>query len=55
MVRTASSFTIKLFELFEIQTLHYGIDNTNRVIFRDVLIGIEQKKQPVVVTVIFCM
>ena len=55
MVRTTSFFTVQFFELPQVKTLDYGIDNAYRITFSYILIRIQQKKQPVVVTVRFCM
>jgi hypothetical protein len=55
MVGTPAPFTVQFFELLEVKALDNGIDNTHRVVFRYIFVGIQQKKQPVVVTVRFCM
>jgi len=55
MVGTTAFLLIQLFELFQVKTLYYGIDNANRIVFCYILVGVQQKKQSVVVTVRFCM
>ncbi len=55
VVGTPAPFTVQFFELLEIKTLNYGINNAHRIVFRDIFIRIQQKKQSVVVTVRFCM
>lgn len=55
MVGTPAPSTVQFFELIEVKTLNNGIDYSHRVVFRYIFIGIQQKKQPVVVTVRFCM
>ncbi len=55
MVWTAATLTVQFSELLEVKTLDNSIDNTHRIVFRYVFIGIQQKEQSVVVTVRFCM
>ncbi len=55
VVGTPAAFTVQFFELPQVKTLDNGINNAYRVVFRYIFIGIQQKKQPVVVTVRFCM
>ena len=45
---------VQLFEILEVKTFYYGIDNAHRIVFRDILAGIHRQKQSVVI-VIFCM
>ena len=44
MVRAAATLTVQLLKLLKVKTLDNGIDNAHRVVFRDGLVGIQQKK-----------
>ena len=55
VVGTALALAVQFLEILEVKVLDYGIDNAHRVVSRYIIAWIEQKKQPVVVTVGFCM
>ncbi len=55
MVRAAATLTVQFLKLPKVKTLDNGINNAYRIVFRYVFIGIQQKKQSVVVTIRFCM
>ena len=55
VVRAAAALPVQFFELPQVKTLDHGVNNAHRVVSGYILVGIQQKKQPVVVTVRFCM
>ena len=55
MVRASATLTVQFFEITQVKTLDNSVNEAHRIGFRDILIGIQQKKQPVVVTVRFCV
>ena len=54
MVGATAFLLVQLFEILEVKTFYYGIDNANRIVFGYILVRIHRQKQSVVI-VIFCM
>lgn len=54
MAKKEKSIAIQFFELLEVKSLNYCINNAHRIAFRDILAGVHRQKQSVVI-VKFCM
>ena len=48
MIRTAAFFLVQPFEGFKVETVDYRIDDTNRIIFRNIFINSLRKKHQLV-------